>query len=320
MDGIFIIDKPAGMTSHDVVHRMRKILQERSIGHLGTLDPMATGVLPLVSGRMTRLAQFYTQSEKRYEGVIRFGFTTDTYDATGEPTSEPVPVSLTQQQLEEAAQAFRGTIFQTPPQFSAKKIAGVPAYKLARSKREVKLEPVAIEVKELSFGPLVYDPNLLSNIISIIGHDNNPAEYEGKWVSFAAHVSSGTYLRSIAHDLGQVLGCGAHLAALRRTHVAEFDITQAKTLDELASLAQSGNLAGVAIHPRRALPDLPSVTAPPDVLPRLRNGNAVNLPEMSKARLVKVFANQTELVAIASRVAGTLFQPKVVLATGAEPL
>ena len=132
MNAVLIIDKPAGLTSHDVVNRARRILRERSIGHLGTLDPMATGVLPLVTGSLTRLAQFYIASEKTYEGTIRFGFATDTYDAEGEPTTTPQEVTLRAEQVEALATRFRGVIEQTPPPFSAKEIKGVPAYKLAR--------------------------------------------------------------------------------------------------------------------------------------------------------------------------------------------
>src|SRR5437016_8044289 len=136
MNGVLIIDKPAGLTSHDVVNRVRRILGQRSVGHLGTLDPLATGVLPLVIGNLTRLAQFYTDSEKEYEGEFRFGFATDTYDAEGEPVGEPVPVRCGLEQVREAARQFTGIIQQMPPPFSAKKIAGVPAYKLARKKHE----------------------------------------------------------------------------------------------------------------------------------------------------------------------------------------
>src|ERR1700756_3702622 len=148
MNGVLIIDKPSGLTSHDVVNRVRRILQQRSIGHLGTLDPMATGVLPLVLGNMTRLAQFYLASEKSYEGVIRFGFATDTYDAEGTPLSQSQPVSLTLEQVQELAANFHGCIQQMPPPFSAKKIQGVPAYKIARKKKEVVLKAVPIEIKE----------------------------------------------------------------------------------------------------------------------------------------------------------------------------
>ena len=148
MNGVIVINKPAGMTSHDVVNRVRRILGEKSIGHLGTLDPMATGVLPLVTGRLTRLAQFYTSSNKSYEGEIRFGFATDTYDAEGEQVGDACEVKVTLEQVRETALAFVGVIQQMPPSYSAKKIGGVPAYKLARKNKEVELKPVSVEVAE----------------------------------------------------------------------------------------------------------------------------------------------------------------------------
>ena len=288
--GVLIVDKPAGMTSHDVVARIRRLASERSVGHLGTLDPMATGVLPLVLGRMTRLAQFYAASEKSYEGAIRFGFATDTYDADGEPTGEPQPVGLTLEQVRAAAVGFRGSIQQMPPPFSAKKGGGVPAYKLARKKKEVELKPIQVEIREFE----------------ILG-------LEGDRATFRARVASGTYLRSVAHDLGQLLGVGAHLASLRRTRVGEFELEDAHTLEQIE---QADDVEKLCVHPRRILPEFPSVTATEVNLARIRNGMAVNLPEMSRAPLVKVFAGQAELVCIASRVAGTLFHPKVVLAAG----
>ena len=289
-NGVLIVDKPAGMTSHDVVARVRRLAGERAVGHLGTLDPMATGVLPLVLGRMTRLAQFYAAAEKSYEGEIRFGFSTDTYDAEGEPTGDPQPVTLTVDQVRMAAACFRGSIQQTPPPFSAKKVSGVPAYKLARKKKEVELKPIQVEVREFE----------------ILSLDDDRAR-------FRARVASGTYLRSVAHDLGQVLCVGAHLATLRRIRVGEFGLEDAHTLDELE---QAEDVESLFVHPRRILPEFPSVTATEESLARIRNGMAVNLPEMSRAPLVKVFAGQAELVCIASRVAGTLFHPKVVLAVG----
>lgn len=291
MNGILVIDKPAGLTSHDVVHRLRKVLGERSIGHLGTLDPMATGVLPLVVGNMTRLAQFYLRSDKRYEGTIRLGVATDTYDAEGEPLGEARPVELTVEQVRVAAQRFVGPIQQTPPPFSAKKIAGVPAYKLARKKKEVELKPVQVEVFSLEIAGL-----------------------EGNEAAFRAHVGSGTYLRSIAHDLGQALGVGAHLGRLRRTSVGEFTLEQARTLEHVAEVSGRGEAEELFVHPRRILPEMPAVTATDESAARMRNGMAVNLPEMSRAPLVKVFWGQNQLIGIAARVAGTLFQPKIVLA------
>src|SRR5215467_7491788 len=148
MNAVLIIDKPSGLTSHDVVNRVRRILNQRSVGHLGTLDPMATGVLPLVVGNLTRLAQFYTASEKQYEGTIRFGFSTDTYDADGDPTCAATPVELKTEEIQTFAATFVGVIEQLPPPFSAKKIHGVPAYKLARKNKDVPLVPVQVEIKE----------------------------------------------------------------------------------------------------------------------------------------------------------------------------
>ncbi len=319
MNGVLIIDKPAGLTSHDVVNRVRRILDERSVGHLGTLDPMATGVLPLVTGNLTRLAQFYTASEKCYEGTIRFGFATDTYDAEGERVGEAKQVAIRADELELLAARFRGVIEQMPPPFSAKKIQGVPAYKLARKQKEVVLKPVKVEIKEFA----------------IFG-------CEGDRAHFRARVASGTYMRSIAHNLGQALGCGAHLESLRRTAVAEFTIQDAHTLEELAAAAgkslvrgdrrrvseaqeipgapalketrpDAGGIVEFFVHPRKLLPQFPSVTADEDSVARIRAGRTVNLPEHSRARQVKVFAGQRELIAIATRVAGTLFHPKIVL-------
>jgi tRNA pseudouridine55 synthase len=326
MNAVLIIDKPAGLTSHDVVNRARRILRERCIGHLGTLDPMATGVLPLVTGNLTRLAQFYTASEKTYEGTIRFGFATDTYDAEGEPTTIPQEVNLHVSDVEAMATRFRGVISQTPPPFSAKKIKGVPAYKLARQQKQVVLKPVQVEIKEFE--------------ILEVGSDR---------ARFRARVASGTYMRSVAHDMGRELGCGAHLESLRRTSVAEFNLEEAHTLDELAHLChpdrsvpspkgtergveslprasearREGPAVAVAsivealfIHPRKLLPDFPSVTADEPTVARIRSGRTINLPDVSRARQVKVFAGQSELIAIATRIAGTLFHPKIVLSIG----
>ena len=291
MNGVLIIDKTAGMTSHDVVSRVRRIARERSVGHLGTLDPMATGVLPLVLGKMTRLAQFYKDAEKTYEGSIKFGFSTDTYDAEGEPTSESKPVEFGLDELKLAVDKFRGQIQQIPPPFSAKKVNGVPAYKLARKNEPVELSPVTVEVKEFE---------ILSFAEGI--------------ATFTARVSSGTYLRSIAHELGMGLGTGAHLSQLRRTQVGEFTAAEAVTLEKLETCAMSDEELGqVLIHPRKLLPAMPGIFASDEQMAKIRHGNPVNLAEFSKEPLVRVFAGQGELVCVASRVAGTLFQPKIVL-------
>src|SRR5579871_1978776 len=290
LNAVMVVDKPAGWTSHDVVAKIRRVVGERSVGHLGTLDPLATGVLPLVLGRLTRLCQFYSSAEKAYEGVIRLGIATDTYDADGEPLGPPQEVKVTLEEVRRAASPFVGSLQQLPPPFSAKKIHGVPAYKLARKKQEVELQPVQVEVREFAVENL-----------------------QGELVEFRCRVSSGTYVRSLAHDLGQRLGVGAHLASLRRTAVAEFAIEQAHTLEQIAEAAGNSRLEELLFHPRRVLPHIPSVTATEDDVAKIRHGRSVNLPEMSRSPWVKVFAGQAELVCVASRVAGTLFHPKVVL-------
>jgi tRNA pseudouridine55 synthase len=303
------------MTSHDVVNQARRILRQRSVGHLGTLDPMATGVLPLVIGNMTRLAQFYTSSEKTYEGTIRFGFATDTYDSDGQPVGPQQDIKVSLQQLRDLAANFRGTIEQTPPPFSAKKIHGVPAYKLARKHQDVPLKRVRVEIKEFDI------LGFLERTSSVAGIEINAEE--GTHVRFRARVASGTYIRSVAHEMGQQLGCGAHLASLRRTRLAEFALSNAHTLDELRRLPElrteiAEELEELFVHPRRLLPHMPAVTATPENVARIRAGRPVNLPELSRAREVKVFRDQRELVAIATRVAGTLFHAGIVLAVAEE--
>jgi tRNA pseudouridine55 synthase len=296
MNGVVIIDKPPHLTSHDVVNRVRRILSQRSVGHLGTLDPSATGVLPIVVGNLTRLAQFYAHSEKTYEGVIHFGFATDTYDAEGEPSTPPEEITIDCDELRILAAQFEGTIEQVPPPFSAKKIAGVPAYKLARKKKQVDLKPVQVEIKEFD----------------ILHTTSNRA-------TFRARVASGTYIRSVAHEMGLTLGCGAHLASLRRTAVAEFVIEEAHTLQELETVSGQGSAESLFVHPRKLVPKLPCVTATEENAALIRSGRAVNLPEMSRAPQVKVFYGQRDLIAIATRIAGTLFHPRIVFSAESKP-
>lgn len=291
MNGLLIIDKPGRITSHDVVNRLRKITGERSIGHIGTLDPMATGVLPLVLGKFTRLAQYFSAAEKSYSGSIRFGFATDTYDADGDPAGEQTHPSLTLEQLRAAASRFHGDMEQMPPPFSAKKIAGTPAYKLARAGKPVELKTAKISIRSYAI-----------------------TAFDGEEALFDMSISAGGYVRSVAHELGKDLGCGAHLSSLRRTRAGVFTLADAHTLEELETSA--GNvpaLEAYCIHPRSLLPEMPSVTGDDISLGRLRNGAQANLPEFSQASLVKVFAGQRELVGVARRVAGTLFQPVVVM-------
>ena len=279
------------MTSHDVVGKLRRITGEHSIGHLGTLDPMATGVLPLLLGKYTRLAQYFSSAEKSYSGAIRFGFSTDTYDAEGVADGPDLNPTLKLDQVRTAASRFSGEMEQMPPAYSAKKIAGKPAYKLAREGKPVELKAATVRIASFEITGL-----------------------EDAEASFTMSISAGGYVRSVAHELGHDLGCGAHLSRLRRVQAGVFTLDQAHTLQELEPLA--GNVEALeefCIHPRSLLPEMPSVTGDELSLGRLRNGAQANLPEFSRAPMVKVFAGQRELVGIAKRVAGTLFQPVVVM-------
>lgn len=290
MNGLLIVNKPPGITSHDVVSRVRRLTGESSIGHLGTLDPMATGVLPLLLGRFTRLAQFFKQDCKHYSGSIRFGAATDTYDAEGSIVGAVVQPTLTLQEVRVLAGGFRGWIQQTPPPFSAKKVQGVPAYKLARAGKPVELRTVPIDVRHFE-------------ILS----------YQEPDASFEIEVSSGGYIRSIAQDLGQQAGCGAHLASLCRVQAGEFSLSQAATLEQISNWMQEGTLEQHLPHPRLLLREMPCVTVTLGTAIHLRNGMACNLPDYSDAPLVRIFTDQNDLFAIGRRLAGTLMQPMVVL-------
>jgi len=202
----------------------------------------------------------------------------------------PVNQQIRDQDIQAAAALFRGQVDQTPPPYSAKKVDGKPAYKAARRGETVVLKPVSLTIEEFAVGTLA-----------------------GEYAEFTIRISSGGYVRSVAHDLGMILGCGAHLASLRRIAAGPFTLAQALTLEELSETAAAGTLEESLPHPRTLLPELPATTADLWVAGRLRNGNAVNLPEFSTAPLAKVFAGQRDLVAIVRRVAGTLFQPIVVL-------
>ena len=289
MNGLLVLDKPAGITSHDVVSIVRRATGERSVGHLGTLDPMATGVLPLLLGKYTRLAQFFATAEKQYAGTIRFGWATDSFDADGERTSQPQELSLNLTQLQQLAGQFHGDIDQMPPVFSAKKINGVPAYKLARAGKEAPVKPARIHIHEFALTAL-----------------------DGECAIFRMHVSAGGYVRSVANELGNLAGCGAHLASLRRTVAGPFTLAQALSVDDLKASNHEG-IADRLIHPRYLLPEMPSVTIDEAIAGRVRNGMQVNVPEFSRAALVKLFTGPSDLFAIARRVAGTLVQPTVVL-------
>lgn len=311
IDGILVVDKPRGKTSHDVVEFVRRLVGFRQIGHLGTLDPLATGVLVLALGRATRLARFYAGRRKRYACAFRFGFATDTYDADGEPLGPDSAPALDAENLQGLASRFFGAIQQSPPAFSAKKIRGTPAHELARKHKPVKLDPVEVEVHEFR----------LTGI-------------EGSLARFVVECGAGTYIRSLAHDLGHLHGAGAHLAEIVRTAVGEFTLDHAVPLDDLVHEAKSGKIASRVIRLESLLAELPSATVLPIIEKRVRHGAKFNLPlgqiqpgrvtaaQGAPAQLdsgdwkpsrLRVFNQQGQLIAIAEPVVPRTYQPVVVL-------
>ena len=293
MDGVIVVDKPEGWTSHDVVGKMRRIAKTKKIGHLGTLDPIATGVLPLVVGKATRLAQFYTRSDKIYEGLVRFGWSTTSYDRAGEAVGKRVEVTVDHAALTAALEPFRGEILQTPPPVSAKKVDGRRAYELARQSVAVELPPSRVEVYEITV-----------------------LEAGGAEARLRVHCSGGTYMRSIAHDLGQTLGCGAHLAELRRIKSGEFELDQARTIAQLESLAADERLLDALVPASQMLPGLPTVFVDDLAVTNIRHGR--NFPaspfrSQPAARRVKAVSREGELVAIGEAVLPNLYHPAVVL-------
>lgn len=272
---------------------MRRIAATRRVGHLGTLDPMATGVLPLVLNRATRLSQFLMKADKVYDAEVRFGFATNTYDAEGRATSEPVSVALDRSAVEQALSAFRGEILQTPPPVSAKKIDGVPAYKLERKNKPVELEPVAVTVFALEL-----------------------THCEDASARLRIHCSSGTYVRSIAHDLGRAFGCGAHLSSLRRTRAGSFTIEQSRTLEQLADLAAEGRFAEAVVPAVDLLPDFPLERVDLATATLIRQGRDFHVSPFrvrNGAPFVRAVGADGELVAIGQMKLPNLYHPMLVL-------
>ncbi len=293
MDGVIIVDKPREWTSHDVVNKMRRLAGTRKVGHLGTLDPGATGVLPLVIGRATRLAQFFTRNDKTYQGVIHFGYSTDSYDMDGVATSPETAVTLDREEIESLFDRFRGAIQQAPPPVSAKKVAGRPAYELARKGQPLELEPVAVQIYELQ-------------LLSV----------EGCEASVLLHCSAGTYVRSIAHDAGQALGCGAFLKSLRRIASGDFNIERARTLEELAALAREGRLPEALIPAAELLPAFPAELVDAITAGHIRNGRDFRVSPFQAregTRYVKAVTPQGELVAIGEARLPHVYHPVLVL-------
>lgn len=313
-DGALVVDKPQGKTSHDVVDAIRHMAGFRQVGHLGTLDPLATGVLVLLLGRATRLVQFYSGRRKRYTAGFRFGFSTDSYDSDGEAQGPDTAPTLDAAILKRFAAERVGRFAQMPPIFSAKKINGRPAYELARKKKEVVLKAVEVELFEFE----------LTGI-------------EGSIARFVIECSSGTYVRSLAHEMGQKLGCGAHLAEICRTAVGEFSLQQAWKLEDLAEAARAGKFKECLIPIENLLPNFPSVNVLPVIEKRVRHGArfTVVLSQIQPGRSenppgatleldsgeprpprLRVFDQRKKLIAIAEAVVPRTYQPVVVF----EPL
>ena len=290
MNGIFVIDKPEGITSHDVVQAIRKKFNTSKVGHLGTLDPMATGVLPVSIGKATRIAQFLPNSPKEYEGEIRFGFATSTYDREGTPSTEQRRL---EGNVEAAMQALTGFIDQVPPPFSAKKIGGVPAYKLARRRTPVQPAPVEVTVHGLTL-----------------------EGYAEGLALVRVTASAGFYVRSLAHDVGQRLGCGAYLESLRRVRAGSYPETSATAL---ADIEREGIAAGRWIVPLdQLLPEIPAVVLSERAVKRAEHGNEIAAEDSSVTGLYpsakyRLLDSTGRLIAIAEARPGGLLHPVTVL-------
>lgn len=277
MNGILNVNKPAGMTSHDVVSVVRKISRERRVGHAGTLDPMATGVLLICLGQAVRVSEYLLDHDKKYRARVRLGIETDTYDVTGTIVAQH-EVSLTREQIENALYSFTGKISQMPPAFSAVKQQGVPLYKLARRGQEV--HTVARDVE-------IFSIDLLA--------------VEMPDVEFIVHCSKGTYIRSLAHDLGTKLGCGAHLSALTRIASGNFLIEDSITLDQLREAVADRRAEQLLIPLDRALQHLEAITIDPAAANRIQQGQPLACDRDFSTPLIRAYSTRGELVALLER-------------------
>jgi tRNA pseudouridine55 synthase len=319
MDGVLSIDKPPWLTSHDVVAQVRHILHERRVGHTGTLDPFATGVLVILVGRATRLAQFLSGLEKEYEAVIRLGYATDTGDITGKriPSAEEdsktagKPTgSWSKEQIEAALESLRGDIEQVPPMYSAKKQSGRKLYELARRGEEVERKAVKVCIHQFEA------INLASKPTAELLKDNRDGTFD-----FEVRVacSAGTYIRTLAEDFGKRLGVGAHLAELRRTRVGDFQVQEAKTIEQLKMHFAEESLGRILYPPDEALARLPSVDLSADEVRRVRNGLTVKVANAvwTDGERVRMRDENGKLVAVAEfNPAEGWLHPRVVIARG----
>jgi tRNA pseudouridine55 synthase len=293
MDGLILVDKPPDVTSHDVVAGLRKIFSLQKIGHFGTLDPLATGLLIAAVGKATKFFRFFSKLDKVYQGRIRLGFSTDSYDRSGVPLTEESLTYPDDEDVRRAMRTFEGEIDQTAPPFSAKKYRGKPLYTFARRKNIVKLPAFRVQV-----------------------HSFLLQDYLPPYLDFEVKCSSGTYIRTLAHDLGRRLGCGAHLAELVRTEIAEFRLKDSFALDTIKDLAQTGRTAEFLKPLETLLPAFPKIELTQDGLMLVQNGRPVFpehtvqpdsqdvfflSPSDEKEAVFRLFSPEGQLVGLAKR-------------------
>jgi tRNA pseudouridine55 synthase len=291
MDGILNINKPSGITSHDAVQKVRWIVKEKRIGHTGTLDPLATGVLVLCVGKATRIARYLEAGEKEYQAVMRLGVITETLDAAGRVLETRSYTPPDRADIERIMRKLTGVIMQRPPAFSAVKVSGVPSYKLARQGRGEVLDPRPVTI-----------------------HGIELTAYADPLVSFTVRCSKGVYVRTLCADMGEALGTGAHLASLVRTRSGRFSIEQAVSLDQLADIASAGGADQVMTPIDEALADFPAVLIGGEEASKIVHGNQVSCPTSlanSSSDLARIHDSAGRLLALARVVTGTL-RPELV--------
>jgi tRNA pseudouridine55 synthase len=305
--GALLVDKPAGITSHDVVAKLRRAVRQKRVGHTGTLDPFATGLLIVCLGRATRLAQFLTAAKKEYEAVVRFGFSTDTQDYTGKPITPLLSSDeLTTANLRRLLYEFVGEQWQLPPMFSAKKIAGEPLYRRARRGQTIERQAVRVTIYRLELletgGPELFN--------------NSDGTRD---VALSVACSAGTYIRTLAHDLGERLGCGAHLVSLRRTGIGDLSIREAARLDDLVGMAESGLIESRVVAAADLVGSLPTIRLTHDQIASVRTGRTRQDPlaeSLSPGDWVRLLDGNGLLVSMAQVVVsdnGQLLQPRILM-------
>lgn len=290
MNALLVLDKPQGLSSHSAVHRIRKLTGEERVGHAGTLDPMATGVLLILLGSAVRLSEWIIDHDKKYRATVKLGVETDSYDATGNIVSTR-DVNLSPEAIQTALLSFVGKQTQVPPAHSAIQIQGKRAYKLARKGETVQLEPRPVEIYSIDIRNISTDT-----------------------VEFDVHCSKGTYIRSLAHDLGAKLGVGGHLAALRRLAISNFTLEQSITLDQVSEYLADGTLAAHLLSMDLAIPQFDALELDAASVRAVRNGQFLPAPQNLTTSLVRAYDEQRNLIAILERVSTLQLKPKKVLA------